>query len=130
MEKISKATLHSNAREKLEDARALFDKQRYHGAVYICGYVVEFALKARICETLNVDPYPENEREFKTHDLDKLLLFTGFRNFILTDDAHRKLWDIIIQGWRPETRYFDSNKFSRSDAVAVINAVETLLPLL
>ena len=80
-----KATLNSNAKERLEDAQVLFDNQRYHGAVYLCGYAVEFALKARICDTLDVDPYPETERDFKIHELDKLLLLSGRKRFILDD---------------------------------------------
>jgi len=41
--------LRDIARERIKDAEALFGAERYEGAMYICGYAVEIALKARIC---------------------------------------------------------------------------------
>ena len=125
-----KATLYSNAQERLQDAHALYDKGRYHGAAYLCGYAAEFALKARICETLDVDPYPENERAFKIHDLDKLLLLSGRKKSILNDPARAKIWSTVTGGWTPEMRYRASASFSQTDAETIINAVAILLPLL
>ena len=49
------------------------------GSAYLCGDVVELALKARICTTLSRPGFPEKRSEFdifqsfKTHDLDVLL---------------------------------------------------------
>jgi HEPN domain-containing protein len=34
----------------MRDAELLFRKGRYDASAYLCGYVVEFALKARICK--------------------------------------------------------------------------------
>ena len=34
--------------DRLEDAKMLFQADRYEGAFYICGYVVEVGLKLRI----------------------------------------------------------------------------------
>ena len=126
----SKATLSFNAQERLEDARVLFDKQRFHGAAYICGYAVEFALQARICETLNEDPYPENDGNFKIHDLPKLLVLSGRRKAIAGDSNHTKIWSKVVGGWTPEMRYRASNNFSAVDAKTIIDAVAALLPLL
>ena len=44
---------------RLQEAEALFAGGFYDGSAYLCGYVVELALKARICATLNIDEYPE-----------------------------------------------------------------------
>jgi HEPN domain-containing protein len=37
------------ARARLQDADILLTSERYDGAIYLCGYAVELALKARIC---------------------------------------------------------------------------------
>jgi hypothetical protein len=50
---IDNDELHRIAQARLEDAEALFRSGRYDGAIYIGGYAIEMALKARICETLN-----------------------------------------------------------------------------
>jgi hypothetical protein len=46
---------------RLEEAETLFKAELYDGAVYLCGYVVELGLKARICALLGVLEYPEKE---------------------------------------------------------------------
>jgi len=46
---ISRTDLQKMAQAKLEDAEALLQAKRYDSAVYICGYAIELALKARIC---------------------------------------------------------------------------------
>ena len=59
------AELREISAARLEDAQALFDAGHYDGVVYLCGYAVELALKARICETLDWDGYPSTNREFR-----------------------------------------------------------------
>lgn len=48
---IPKADLKATARARLRDAQVLLRGKRLDGAVYLCGYAVEIALKARICRT-------------------------------------------------------------------------------
>ena len=93
----SKAILRANAQERLEDARALFEKGRFDGAAYLCGYAVEFALKARICDTLDIEDYPEHLKGFKIHDLEDLRLLSGRSKAILGEPEHAKLWSKVFQ---------------------------------
>ena len=125
-----RATLDLSAQERLEDARVLFGQGRYHGAAYICGYAVEFALKARICVTLDVEAYPDKERDFRVHELEKLLLLSGRRRFILEDNFRSKIWRIVTDKWTPQMRYQASSNFTQTDTEILINAVSALLPLL
>jgi hypothetical protein len=53
---IPVAELDRLARARLEDAKALLAATRYDGAVYLCGYAVEVALKARTCRAIKVEP--------------------------------------------------------------------------
>jgi len=45
---------------RLCEAEALFAAGLYDGSAYLCGYVVELALKARICRLLDVNKYPDS----------------------------------------------------------------------
>jgi len=80
---ISRTDLQKMARAKLEDAEILLQAKRYDSAVYLCGYAIELALKARICLILNWNGYPSTNAEFqkyqsfKTHELDVLLRLSG-----------------------------------------------------
>ena len=104
------------ARARLDDADALVSAGRLDGAVYVCGYAVEMALKAKICKTLRWEGYPETRNEFqayqsfRTHDLDVLLRLSG-----VEEDVKESLpfeWSVVAQ-WnramvlstaRPRTR--------------------------
>ena len=79
--------LQELARLRLEEAEALFAGGFYDGCAYLCGYVVELALKARICALIGVDDYPDNlgdrlKRAFRTHDLNELKLLAGMQEEI------------------------------------------------
>jgi hypothetical protein len=104
--------LREIARERIKDAEALFGAERYDGAMYICGYAVEIALKARICTTLHWPDFPQTDSEFgghnrkyspfKTHLLDLLLSYSGcedrIRNRFIAE------WS-LVGSWDPQSRY-------------------------
>lgn len=87
---INEPELKKIADERLKDAEALLLAGRYDGAIYLGGYVVELALKSRICRTLNWKGFPQTRSEFqkylsfKTHDLDVLLSLAGAEDSIKT----------------------------------------------
>ncbi len=97
-------------RARLDDVRALYAAGRYDAAAYMCGYVVEFSLKACICRHLRLSEYPpaggDLRRAFMTHSFRDLLLLAGLRNE-LSPSSNPSLfakWSRII-GWNPEWRY-------------------------
>jgi HEPN domain-containing protein len=55
----TRSELKALAELRLEEAEALFEAGCYNGAVYLAGYVVELALKARICRLLDSQEYPD-----------------------------------------------------------------------
>lgn len=94
--------------DRLADAEALFAAGRYEGAVYLCGYAFEFALKEQICRNSNWDEYvPELSeplsRGFRTHKLSDLLTLTGKEDQILLNCKNE--WFVVREGWNPEDRY-------------------------
>ena len=92
----------------------------YDGCIYLCGYVVEFALKARICKVLNLTDYPdsgESCRIFKTHDFETLLLLAGPRNEVSLT-RNKTLFDnwSTATKWKPEQRYSPAGTYFEIEA--------------
>lgn len=130
---ISTADLMTTARERLTDAETLLSAQRYDGAVYLCGYSIEIALKHKICQTLNWSGFPSTNREFekykslKTHDLDVLLSFTGVETTLKA--THLAEWS-AVSIWNPEARYNPIGGVSPADATLMIKSAKTLIGML
>ena len=130
---IKVADLRKLARARLKDAKSLLGAKRFDGAIYIGGYVVEIALKARICRTLKWTEFPESRKEFeslttfKTHDLDVLLSLSGREQGVKTD--HLAEWS-AIGTWDPEVRYRRIGSATKADAELLVSSAEVLLKAL
>jgi HEPN domain-containing protein len=130
---LSRRELKQIARARLKDAEVLFGAKRYDGASYLCGYAVEIALKAKVCETLKWKGFPSTKREFegyqsfKTHSLDVLLTLSGVEEKIkkryLTD------WSVVAE-WDPEARYKTVGKVSEGDSRLMIESTKALMAAL
>ena len=127
------ADLRAIAHARLEDAKVLFGNQRTDGAGYVCGYAVELALKARICETLGWVGFPENRREFenfasfRTHKLDVLLALSGQELRIKSD--YFSEWSAVAT-WDPEARYRAVGEADTLQVGLMLLSAETLLRVL
>ncbi len=121
------------ARERLTDAETLLNANRYDGAVYLCGYSIEIALKHKICQTLNWTDFPstnkefENYRSLKTHDLDVFLSLTGVE--VTLKAGYLAEWS-AASTWNPEARYNHTGKITSADATFMINSDKTLIGIL
>lgn len=126
---IQRSELRRIARERLKDAEALLLTSRYDGAIYLGGYVVELALKSRICRTLKWQGFPEsrgefqNYQSFKTHDLEILLSLSGMEPIIKA--KYLAEWSSVAR-WNPELRY----KATSDTTMAVTQAKHILARLL
>jgi HEPN domain-containing protein len=116
----------SLANERLDDATALLSTERFAGAVYMCGYAVEFALKARICKYLGWDEFREDYRDLKTHNLEVLFSFTGLSGVKASFDGY---WNDVID-WKPEIRYHAGMKVTRQMAEGMISSTNKLMEVL
>jgi hypothetical protein len=102
------------AEQRLYDAKALYRAKRYDGAIYICGYAIEVALKAAVCKHHGWADYPQSLAEYNahpsknlyspywTHNLNQLMNGSGMVSTITT--LHRKEWR-RVSSWHPESRY-------------------------
>jgi len=127
MLKISEIKLIAQAR--LKDAEVLFEAQRYEGAVYLCGYVVELGLKYKICKTLNWDDFPltrgefKNYSSFKSHDLDVLLHLSGAEENIKSKFLAE--WSAVSE-WNPEKRYEPIGNVKEEEARLMLESATTI----
>src|SRR5271169_5582887 len=113
------------ARLKLQEAEALFAAEFFDGCAYLCGYVVELALKARICAPLSVDEYPKSRFKgaFRTHDFNELKLLAAMENeFSASNPALLSNWSIASK-WKPERRYEPPGSYDRAAAEEILDAI-------
>lgn len=126
----TKAELRELARTRLKEAKVLFNSGLYDGSWYLAGYVVELALKARICRILDLDSYPDTgqiSKSFKTHNLDHLLKLAGLENKLKKAwSSQRKLfanWSIVTS-WNEHFRYKPVGTSKMASAQNIINSLE------
>jgi HEPN domain-containing protein len=130
---ISAPDLRAIAAARLEDARVLLAAGRFDGAAYLCGYAVELALKARICETLGWSGFPETSKEFqpyqslRTHSLEVLLTFTGQQHSVKAN--YLAEWSTVA-AWDPESRYKPIGIVAETEAQRMINSATKLQEVL
>lgn len=104
----------------------MYEAGLYDGAAYLAGYVVELALKARICRLLRVEEYPAQgalKGAFAVHDLDQLLLLAGLKRAVgLASPRVTDHWS-LAQPWRPDRRYNPPGSTTRNEARAMLDAI-------
>ena len=118
---------------RLDDAKTLLVAGRHDGAIYLCGYAVEVALKARICRTLNWPEFPTTGGEFQpyksfqTHELDVLLRLSGQERNVKQQNFGD--WNTVAV-WKSDSRYNVVGTAQKNEAEAMIKAAEQLLKIL
>lgn len=125
--------LKDTARARLRDSKVLLKGKRFDGAVYMCGYAVEIALKSRMCRTLRWTEFPDTAAEFRgfqsirTHDLEILLKLSGVEGRIRT--KHLPEWSLVLD-WDPEKRYQTSGGFTEQKAHDIVAAATKLVSVI
>ncbi len=90
-------------------------------AIYCAGYAIEFALKAHICDVLDVDKLPV---DYETHDLNKLAQSAGIYDALKREQPQN--WQSIMGTWSTALRY-TGKRFSTRDAEIFIARVREVL---
>jgi len=127
---VSISELNRLYKKHLRDAEILFENERWDGAYYLCGYALEIKLKARICQSLNWDNFPQTRSEFekyktfKTHELDVLLHLSGSENEIRS--SHLADWSIASE-WNPTVRYEPDKIKTKANASDMIKSTKQLI---
>ena len=121
-------------RDSLEDAEALYNQERWNGAIYMGGYAIECALKSLIC--YEEDMYNlRHTKAFKSlkgsslHDLEQLLdalpdIKTGVKSSN-RDKSLEEAWD-TVKLWRNDKLRYSDKKGDQIEASKFIYAVKIL----
>jgi hypothetical protein len=97
--------------ERLKDVQALLQKQRYSGAYYLCGYIIECALKACIAKRTQRFDFPPQRKAIDaiyTHDLTMLFKSAGLekaRDDDMKNDEKLKVYWSVLKQWTEASRY-------------------------
>lgn len=130
---LDRSDLTKIAQARVKDGEILLSSRRYDGAIYLCGYAVEIALKERICRTLGWPGYPSTTREFanyqsfRTHNLDVLLSLSGSEQKIKA--KYLAEWSVVAE-WDPEIRYKPIGSANKQEAELMIESSKKLLSAL
>lgn len=130
---LSPSALKKLSLERLKDATILLRSGRPDAAAYMCGYVLEMALKACVCRRLRLCSYPPERlsKAFKTHSIEDLLLLAGLENEV-SGKRHKNLanWSVVAR-WNPDWRYQAPGSRTSGDAEDMINVLrDEVLPWL
>ena len=122
------------SRRRLEDAEALYNQERWNGAIYMGGYAIECALKSLICyeeDTYNL----RHTKVFKSlkgsnlHDLGQLLeALPDIRRAIESskgNKSYKEAWD-TVKLWRNDKLRYSDKKGDKIEASKFIDAVKKL----
>lgn len=110
---------------RFEEAKVLLDNQRYDGAYYLSGYVIECGLKACIAKQVKEFEFPDKKlaQDCYTHDLAKLIktagLQTALNNEIKSNSSFEINWT-LVKDWSEESRY---QKRSAQEARDIYSAI-------
>ena len=130
---LDRSDLTKIAQARVKDGEILLSSRRYDGAIYLCGYAVEIALKERICRTLGWPGYPSTTREFanyqsfRTHNLDVLFSLSGSEQKIKA--KYLAEWSAVA-AWDPEIRYKPIGSATKQEAELMIESSKKLLSAL
>ncbi len=131
---LSKEQLSTIAKSRLSEARILHRARKYDGAIYLCGYAVEIALKKKMCQALSWKGFPETKGEFdgleicKIHKLDILLKLSGQEN-LKRDPIFKANWSTATT-WDSEARYKPIGKATKLDSKNMITSCRDILKAL
>jgi len=128
----SKASHHRRA-----DAQALFEKERWRGAMYIAGYAIECLIKTKLMEMFRQSNLEDLEVELKRrriipddsslfdHRIELFVRASGRLGDLRND---RAIWRsfTIANRWIPSWRY-NPDLSDRADAEDFLSAVDTML---
>jgi HEPN domain-containing protein len=107
---MNRADLQRLAELRIQEAKLLLEHGFYHGAYYLAGYAIEFALKACIAKKTKEHDFPDKElvQKLFTHDLEILLRKAGLESELVGEmkknPAMERNWTLARE-WSEEARY-------------------------
>jgi hypothetical protein len=124
---LNRSDFQQLAEDHLRHAKALLDAQLYSGAYYMCGYVVECALKACICKRTNqfdFSAHPDVARKAWSHRFANLIEVSGleeeFKAARQTNGALDLKWR-NVDDWSERSRYEPRDRDEAEELFAAVS---------
>jgi hypothetical protein len=127
---VNRSDFQELAELHLQHAKALLNAQLYSGAYYMCGYVVECALKACICKrTKEFDfyPHPKVVQNAWSHKAADLIRVAGLNEEVDNERRNDKELDVnwsIVEDWSEASRYDPHRQHEAEDLLAAVDDPE------
>jgi len=107
---MNRNDLKEIAKIRLKEARTLLNNRNYDGAYYLCGYVIECALKACIAKQTKRYDFPNKRTvdESYTHNLTRLLKVAGLERYLDVEMRRNPKFALswaVVKDWSEESRY-------------------------
>ncbi len=128
------------SRRRKEDAIALYEKHRWHGAIYMGGYAIESSLKSLICfeeQKINFKEtiaFKKGLQGAELHNLAKLLEWAPRLQRAIKLDrrqpGYREAWHTVSSSWRNDELRYSDKAGNQKDSENFIEAVKELHQLL
>ncbi|MGQ0683384.1 hypothetical protein [Bradyrhizobium sp.] len=122
---LPRGTLRRLALAKVDDARLLFENNRFSNSYYLYGYGIELGLKACIARLMLAETVPDKAilRGFLDHEIVKLVGLAGLADLLRAERENPEFdvrWAIVAE-WSVESRY---DMIDAVSATAMKDAVE------
>jgi HEPN domain-containing protein len=107
---MNRADFQRLALVRLSDVEVLLNAGNYDGAYYLCGYVIECALKACIAKQTQQYDFPDLQtvKSSYTHNLQQLIGTAGLQvqlqGEITNDPVFATNWG-LVRDWKETSRY-------------------------
>jgi hypothetical protein len=107
---MNRFDLQKMAEERVADAAALLNAERFQAAYYLCGYAIECALKACIARKVREFDFPDRKvvNDSYVHNLAKLLKVADIDGLLQEEEGRNRLfaknWG-IVKDWSETSRY-------------------------
>jgi len=124
---VNRSDFQQLAELHLQHAKALLDAHLYSGAYYMCGYVVECALKACICKQTNLFdfyPHPKDAQKAWSHNFENLIEASGLEEEFEEARQAAPALDIKwkeVDDWSESSRYELRSQQKAEDLFAAVS---------
>ena len=98
---IRKEDLLEIGAARLRESELMLSDGQHAGSMFLGGCSLECYLKAAVCVTLKLDGLPA---AFKTHDLEVLILYSGFQRDLQEEPPVKRSFDDIVAAWGMDGR--------------------------
>lgn len=120
--------LQKLSENRLKSIKVNYNEELYDEVVSDSGLVIEFALKSAVCKSIARDEYPDNIKNYRTHDPERLIDLSRLRND-LEEEKNNNLdffinWSLLSK-WSVNFRYLPPGTHNKDKAEDYINAIES-----